>query len=185
MLWLPSKRWEQGLKDMDGGQAPGGTWTSQDGGTVSALTAPTAAQVFHRVQLAFRSSQLNTAGPLFSIFWHKTLFNVRLFWNVWYFIKYLKSTKGRQKNIPHCNIYILRAWSPGSGLNHGAWEWKRQRGNIRDRRVINRKKTHLPFGWLKNSLWATFFSHTIYLLVTALFPMIPCVIQHEASGVLW
>lgn len=65
MLWLPSKRGEEELKDMDGGQAPGGKWTSQDGGTISALTAPTAAQVFHRVQLAFRSSQLNTAGPLF------------------------------------------------------------------------------------------------------------------------
>lgn len=68
MLWLPSKRREEGLKDMDGGQVPGGTWTSQDGGqggTVSALTAPMAAQVFNRVQLAFRSSQLNTAGPFF------------------------------------------------------------------------------------------------------------------------
>lgn len=35
------------------------------GEAVSALTAPMAAQVFNRVQLAFRSSQLNTAGPLF------------------------------------------------------------------------------------------------------------------------
>lgn len=79
-------------------------------------------------------------GHFLALFGTKSLFNVRLFWNVWYFIKYLKSTKGRQKIIPHCNIYILRAWLPGSGLNHGAWEWKRQRGNIRDRRVINRKK---------------------------------------------
>lgn len=100
-----------------------------------------ASQVFNRVQLAFRSSQLNTAGPLFGT---KSLFNVKLFWNAWYFIKYLKSTKGRQKKIPHCNIYILR--SPGSGLNDGAWEWKRQRGNtgitLWDSRVINRNPPH-------------------------------------------
>lgn len=49
---------------MDGGQAPGGTWTSRGGGDILAL-APTAAQAFNRVQFAFRSSQLNTAGPLF------------------------------------------------------------------------------------------------------------------------
>lgn len=40
-------------------------WTNQGGGAVSALTVPTAAQVFNTAQLAFRSSQLNTAGPLF------------------------------------------------------------------------------------------------------------------------
>lgn len=76
MLWLPSKRREEGLKDMDGGQAPGGTWTSRGGGDVSASTAPTAAQAFNRVQLAFSCSQLNTAGPFFGI---KSLFNVKLF----------------------------------------------------------------------------------------------------------
>lgn len=84
--------------------------------------------------------------------------------------------------IPHCNICILRAWSPGSGLNDGAWEWKRQRGNIGitlwDSRVINRNTPplHLLFGWLKNFLWDTLFPHTIYVLVTALFPTTPRVI---------
>lgn len=77
MLWLPSKRREEGLKDTDGDQAPGGTWTSRAGGGLFKLcmTAPTAAQVFNRVQLAFRCSQLNTAGPLFGT---KSLFNVKL-----------------------------------------------------------------------------------------------------------
>lgn len=40
------------------------------------MTAPMASQVFNRVQLAFRSSQLNTAGPLFGT---KSPFNVKLF----------------------------------------------------------------------------------------------------------
>lgn len=96
---------------------------------------------------------------------------------MWYFIKYFKSTKGRQKKIPHCNIYILRAWSPGSGLNDCAWEWKRQKGNIRitlwDSRVINRKPLPLAFDWLKNFLRDTLFSHTMYLLLSALLPRIP------------
>lgn len=166
MLWLPGKRRAEGLKDMGGDQAQEVHGQVGMEGLFQLWQLPQ----LHRlltVQLAFRSSQLNTAGPLFGT---KSL----LFWNVLYFIKYLKSTKGRQKKIPHSNIYILRAWSPGSGLNDGAREWKRQRGNIRitlwDRRVINRKTPHVLFAWLKNFLWATFFSHAMYLLITALFP---------------
>lgn len=150
MLWLPSKRREEGPKDMDGGQ--GQMDKSGWGGLFQLWQFPQLHRVFNRAQLAFRSSQINTAGPLFGT---KSLFNVRLFWNVWYFIKYSKSTKGRQKKIPHCNIYILRAWSPGSGLYDGAWEWKRQRGNIRitlwDRRAINRKTPPLAV-WLAEEL---------------------------------
>lgn len=45
---------------MDGGQAPGGAWTNQDGGAVSALTAPAAARVFteHSLPLGAHSSIL-------------------------------------------------------------------------------------------------------------------------------
>lgn len=153
------------------------------------MTAPMASQVFNRVQLAFRSSQLNTAGPLFGT---KSLFNVKLFWNAWYFIKYLKSTKGRQKKIPHCNIYILR--SPGSGLNDGAWEWKRQRGNtgitLWDSRVINRNPPTLAV-WLAEELplghalstYNLFARHCSLPHDTSCHHNLQC--THEAPGVPW
>lgn len=52
-----------------------GWWGGGEGLFQLCMTAPTAAQVFNRVQLAFRCSQLNTAGPLFGT---KSLFNVKL-----------------------------------------------------------------------------------------------------------
>lgn len=76
--------------------------------------------------------------------------------------------------ISHCNIYISRAWSCGSGWNSSSWKGRRQRRNIRRILWDSHKNSCCLAG--EGPPLGHIFPNTFYLLVIVLSLTVPRVV---------